>query len=471
MSEPQVLVVGGGISGIATAWWLARAGVPVEVWESGADIGGKIRSEHHDGYLVERAAAMLLNFRPEVTQLMRESGVESHKVLRSEQASAHRYLSMAGGLQRVPATAAGMMGTSLWSWRSRLRMLAEPFVPRRVDDTESVADFIRRRLGEELLEKAIDPFVAGTLAADPELANAATTLPRLVALERRYGSLTMGVIWHKLIRRRTAHVTEAFSFAGGMITLLRELAAAEGVTVRRHRVVRAIHREGDGWRVQGEYGHSHTRNLVLSTPAEVTAGLLRETDAELAAVIAGIPYAPLSVVHLGFERQAVDHPLDGSGFLTGRKEGAYSNGNLWMSSLFPGRAPQGRVLLTSYVGGSRRPDSVDWSAQRLRDAALADLNQRLGLQRDPEWAHLHRHRRALPVYHGDHMARTRSVDQALQALPGLHLCANYLGGVALRDRVVAARQTALQLINSERVTCHDSLSVVPRYAPLLARQT
>ncbi len=381
-----------------------------------------------------------MNFRPEVSQLIRESGMEKSKCTRSSLAGRNRYLSLNNELVKMPSSAAAMMLAKVWSLQSRLRMLAEPFIPRHIDHNESVSDFIRRRLGNEMLEKAIEPFVAGTLAADPDLACARSTLPRLTALERKYGSLTMGVLWHKVIRRRTAHVTESFSFDGGMSDLVRGLAAHPLIRVRRGMQARSVARDRGQWRIEGDARTRHVEQLVLATPGNIASTLLQQTDRDIAEGIGQIRYVPMSVVHFGFHRDDVPHALDGSGFLTSRGEHCRINGNLWMSSLFPGRAPAGHVLLSSYVGGSRHPESIHMSDTRLADLALQDLKQRLGIRKMPCWQHIHRHNRALPVYHGQHYSRVQGIRQRLEQHPGLHLCGNYLDGVSVRDRILAGRQ-------------------------------
>jgi len=202
-TQTDVLIVGGGVSGLSIAWWLAQAGLPVEVWEADARPGGKIESHRQDGYLTERAASLLMNFRPEVTEMVREAGLEEEKIGRSAIAESRRYLWHAGRLQTLPMQLGSMIVSPIWSWRGKLRLLAEPFLPAGGHEDESVSEFIRRRLGREMLDKAMEPFIAGTLAADPDLTSASAALPRLTALERRYGSLTAGILAHRLLRRRT----------------------------------------------------------------------------------------------------------------------------------------------------------------------------------------------------------------------------------------------------------------------------
>ncbi len=446
MTDTDVLIIGGGISGLTTAWWLAQAGVSVQVWEAEARIGGKIKSQQHDGYLTEQAASLLMNFRPEVTQLVETAGLEEIKTRRTSQAQARRYLLHRGQLQALPMRIGGMLTSPLWSLRGKLRLLLEPFIPAAGHDDESVSQFIRRRLGDEMLEKAMEPFVAGTLSANPDLASAGATLPRLTTLEHRFGSITVGVLAHKLLRRRTACSTDTFSFRGGMSTLAQALACTPGLQTLSNRRVQDVAPCRGGWRVtaatpDGERSLS-AAHVVMATPAPVTARLLAVLDQDLATLLGAIRYAPLAVLHMGFERTHIDHPLDGTGFLTPRREQQPFSGNLWMSSLFADRAPQGKALLTTYLGGARQPEAARWSDTRLLDAGLRALTPLLGLKGEPEMVRIDRHTHALPLYHGPHMARDRSIDRQLHAWPGLHIEANYRGGVSVRDRICRGRSLA-----------------------------
>lgn len=449
MNDVDVLVVGGGISGLASAWWLARTGLSVSVLERAPRAGGKIRSHSRDGYTTERGAALVMNFRPEVNQLLAETGLDAGKVLRGP--CANRYLVRDGRLLPLPMSIGGMFSSPLWSRRARLRMALEPFVPRGRRGHETVAEFVRRRMGQDMLEQAMEPYVAGPLASDPALAEARSVLPRLTELERRYGSIAAGVLVHKCLRRRSACATEAFSFAGGISALVESLAAMPGIAFQAGCETTALQPTGDGWRVTairgGRERSVRARRLVLSVPAHRAASLLAPLDTELGGLLAGIEYAPLSVVNLGFDRADVAHSLDGTGFLVARnqRESRVLNGNLWMSSLFPASAPPGKALLTSYLGGARRPDAAHWDDERSVSEVLSVLQPLLGLGGAPEVVRIDRHRRGLPLYHGAYQARLQAIDARVAALPGLDLVANYRDGVSIRDRIVCGHAVATRV--------------------------
>lgn len=446
----DVLVIGGGVSGLASAWWLAREGLSVEVWEAGERAGGKILSTRRDGYLTERAAAMVMNFRPEVVDLVRETGLEPAKTSRLPAAEARRYLLNRGELKALPMRLGAMLASPLWSYRAKLRLLLEPFILTSGQKDEPVSDFICRRLGREVLEKAMEPFVAGTLASDPDQTSAAAALPRLTALVQRYGSISTGILVNRILRRRTACTTDTFSFRGGISTLVEALARAPGVTVRSGHCVQELVHEEAGWRISARTAKGQrslsASHVIVSTPAPAAAALLNPLDSELTELLRGIAYASVAVVHAGMDRSNVGHPLDGTGFLAPKAHGAALTGNLWMSTLFPDRAPEGKILLTAYLGGARAPRVKDWTDERLLDETLNTLGPLLGLKGAPEMARINRHAEALPLYHGAYQSRMQAMDERLHRLTGLHLEANYRGGVSVRDRLARGRGLARRIM-------------------------
>jgi oxygen-dependent protoporphyrinogen oxidase len=439
----EVIIIGGGISGLSTAWWLGQQGIEVELWEKASHPGGKICTNQEAGYTTEQAASLLVNFRPEVDRFIRNSGLAEFKQSRGKEMK--RYVVHHGQLAEVPMEFRRLIRSPLWSRESKLRLLAEFLVPRN-KKPESVSQFVSRRLGPEILETTLEPFIAGTLASDPDQADARAVLPRLTELEHRYGSLTAGMLINRIIKRQRINRSESFSFMGGMRRLINALAAHPAIHLRTGHEVEGIGFENSRWHVSARtpFGEQHrqVRHLVLSTPAHHAAKLLYPQDAALAALLSGIEYAPMSVLHLGFDRERIIHPMDGSGFLTSRREKLSFNGNLWMSSLFPGRAPEGKSLLTSYIGGARHPERFDWSEAQMTDAVCADLKTLIGLRDSPEFLRIDRHRRALPLYHGNYQGRLNAIQKCLDRWPGLHLAANYRGGVSVRERIYQGMNTA-----------------------------
>ena len=451
----DVLVVGGGISGLSTAWWLAQSGLRVQVWEKSSQAGGKIKTDTIDGFRTEQAASMIMNFKPEVDQFFTHSGLEALKAKRLLKAENNRYLMNKGQLQPLPMTIARLFFSSMWSTQGKLRLLMEPFISKASKEDETVSEFITRRFGQEFLEKAMEPFIAGTLASDPDFASAQHVIPRLTALEKKFGSITAGIIAHKATGKRTARNPESFSFEGGMSTLPQQLANDPKLGFKANIEVTNIIQHGPHqWEIRakgpdGEMCYT-ARHVVISSPSDIAAHLLKSVNQTLSHVLSTVKYTPLSVVHIGLEHSAVDHPLDSAGFLVPRQEKKQGNmtinGNLWMSSIFSDRAPSNCVLLSSYIGGSRQPTAIDFSTEESIAYVLQDIAPLLGIKGDPVMGRVNKHQKALPLYHDDYHRKLTVIKQELHNLPGLHLEANYIGGVSIRDRIVSSKKTASAIL-------------------------
>jgi oxygen-dependent protoporphyrinogen oxidase len=468
MSELDVLVVGGGISGLASAHCLAHSGLTVEVWEGAERVGGKIRTLSKQGYRLDSAASMVMNFRSQLDQFLNSAGLEASK--RERAPGCKRYVLDSGRLYEAPSSFTDLLRTPLFSTAGKLRLLAEPLMPRSCNPHESVAEFVTRRLGKEFLDKVFEPYVAGPLANDVNRAEALSAMPKLAALEKRYGSLALGALVRKTWCRGSAARPEVFSFAGGMGTLVETLASQGGFRVRNQLHANEVWPVNGGWMVRGMRGDTpHTkfcRQLILSTPPEATANLVSGLDSELARLLRAIEYAPVNVVHTGFRRSDIRHPLNGSGFLVPRTSGFAPNGCLWISSLFPDHAPEGRVLLSSYLGGARNPAAAEWNADRSLDAVMQMLRVLLGIKVNPDMLHIATHARALPLYHGAYSQRLAAIDQRLAVLPGLFLEANYKGGVSIRDRILCAEAVARRILRQRQQLSTVSAAIqIPGIAP------
>jgi len=475
MSELDALIVGGGISGLATAHCLARSGLKVEVWEGAERVGGKIRTVDKEGYRLESAASMVMNFRSEVNNFLCTAGLDSSKCARTP--GSRRYVLDQGRLCEAPSDLGDLLTTPLFSKLGKLRLLVEPFLPRSGNPQESVAEFVTRRLGKEFLEKVFEPYLAGPLASDVDLAEAQATMPRLTELEKRYGSLAIGALLKKLGQRGSAGKPEAFSFTGGMGTLVDTLASQGGFRVRNKLQVSEVWPVRGGWMTRGDVGDisrtTFSKHLVLSTPSGAAAGLIDSFDHELARLLRAIEYAPVNVVHTGFDRARIRHPLDGSGFLVPRRSGFAPNGCLWMSSLFPEHASTDKVLLTSYLGGARNPAAVEWDATRSLDSVMHMLGASLGIKVDPDMLHIESHARALPLYHGAYSQRLAAINRRLEVIPGLYLEANYKGGVSVRDRILCADVVAKKILRQrtkilQQSTFTQRLNVAENIDPVSA---
>ena len=369
-------------------------------------------------------------------------------------AAATRYIVRRGRLVPLPGSPGAFLTSKAFTLPAKLRLLREPFIARsKAGVDESIATFVRRRLGNEFLDYAIDPFVAGIYAGDPERISVAAAFPRLLALEQGYGSLIKGQIVGARARRKNKEVAKnvaaSFSFRGGMQTLTDALAKAlppidYGTTVQR------VVRDADGsFAVEGIRDGApvawRARSVVLAAPAHATAAMIAGIAPDAAAALAGVEYAPIAIVASAYRRSDVAHSLAGFGFLVPKREHHHILGCLFSSSMFDGRAPEGSVLLTAFAGGRRNPEIASATDVEVATMVRAELAARLGAHGAPLWQEVARWPQAIPQYDIGHLDRMRRIDAAEAAVPGLYFCANYRGGVAVGDRIKMGQSTADQV--------------------------
>lgn len=441
----DTLIVGAGISGLSCAWFLRARGQQVRVLEAGVQPGGCLTSTHDDGFLVEGGPNSTLMRNGALGELIHGLGLDA-ELLEANSAAKRRYVVKHDRLVALPGSPPAFLASPLFSAGAKLRLLLEPF-HRRAREEESIAQFVRRRLGPEFLDWAIDPFVSGVYAGDAERLSVRAAVAKIYALERDYGSLILGA----LARLRAARavgpmpVGRLISFRDGMQTLARTLAAQLGDALQCGAEVTAIERRGDTWIVRTAVAEHRAARLVLSVPAYRAATLLEPLDAALAAELAAIHYPAVASVALGFDREQVGHPLDGFGMLIPSRERRTTLGALFSSTLFPGRAPDGQVLLTAFIGGARRPEIAARDEDAIVQQVLADLAPLLGIKGAPRFRRVRRWPRAIPQYELGHLERLARIDARLAQWPGLELRANWRDGISVADCVAQAQVLAGRL--------------------------
>jgi oxygen-dependent protoporphyrinogen oxidase len=446
--DADVVVVGAGLSGLAAAFRLTQQGFRVQAVEAAARPGGVIASIRRDGALYERGPNSGLDTTPLVNELLAAAGIAGERVDASA-AAAKRYILRDGALTPLPTSPPAFITSPLFSWRAKLALLREPFIaPSAPDAEETVAAFVRRRLGAEFLDYAIEPFVAGIYAGDPDRLSVPAAFPRLFALEQKYGSLIGGQIKGARERRKSAEKAKnaavSFSFREGMQTLTDALA--RGLSVDYGVRAAGLRREADGVFVLecmrgGELFELRARSVVMAVPAFEAARIVGPLAPEAAGALEAIVYPPVATVACCYRRADVAHPLDGFGFLAPRKESPPILGCLFSSSMFAGRADASTVLLTTFVGGVRSAPLALKSEDELAADVTAALQRYLGAQR-PLWLVVTRWPQAIPQYTLGHLQRVAAVERAEAAAPGLRFCANWRGGVSVADCIKSAQASA-----------------------------
>ncbi len=441
MPQDNIVIVGAGISGLAAAWFLHRKGFAVRVLEAGDRVGGVIDTEAVDGYLIERGpnSTMQKPGTPDdaLGRIVEQTGL-GERLLEAAPAARKRFVMRGRRLMGLPGSPVQGITTSLFSWPAKLRLLAEPFIGRARDE-ETIAQFVIRRLGREFLDYAIAPFVSGVYAGDPAALSVRAAVAKIYALERDHGSLIRGAIaMRKLGKGAGMPAGRLVSFDRGMAVLPAAIAdALPAGTVETQCRVEALTRDGDEWRVRygGPDGSTETaaQHVLLAVPAGATANLVEPLAPQAAALLRAIPYAPIVSAGFGYARGQVGHPLDGFGFLVPRVEGVRTLGGLFSSTLFPGRAPDGRVLITAFIGGTTDPEAVALDDEAVARAIGADLAAALAIDGAPAPVRLSRYQAAIPQYTIGHLDRVAGIDAQLGAFPGLHLRASWRDGVSVSD--------------------------------------
>jgi oxygen-dependent protoporphyrinogen oxidase len=442
----RIVVVGGGISGIAAATSAAStaraAGEPIEVLliEREASVGGKARSLRRNGWLVEGGPAAFLD-EPETAGVMHrllEAAALDAEVVRASVASQHRFLVRGGRLREVEPHPLRFAGSGILGPGGLLRLLLEPLVGRRNGDAdESVYEFAARRIGRQAAERLVAPMVLGVFAGDARRLSLRSAFPRLLELEREHGSLVRGMVAR---RRRGRPGGGPAGPAGGLLTLrdgLQSLPLAleqrGGFAVRRGTTVDALVQMHDGrWQVRLSDGDSSlaAEALIVATEAWASAALLEPLAPEAAVALASIPYPGVAVVALGYGPEISSAIPYGFGVLVPRGEGARILGCVWDSRIFTGRSPSGHVLVRAMLGGTVDPDVASLADDELVEMAHADLHRLLRVSARPVFHEVVRWPRAIPQYEIGHEQKLEAVDRALAGLPGLDVTGNALRGVA-----------------------------------------
>ncbi|MBI5016742.1 MAG: protoporphyrinogen oxidase [Deltaproteobacteria bacterium] len=460
----RVVVVGGGLSGLSAARALldeAQArGVDLGLTlvEKDTTLGGKIRSTREDGFLCEAGPPGFLDNKPATLALARRLGIEE-RLLRSNDAARKRFVFSDGRLQQLPEDPVSFLLSDLLSIRGRLRIAADFLLPQGdPSEDESVASFVRRRLGQEALDKLIDPMSAGIYAGDPNVMSLKSCFPKVWQIEQQFGGLIKGMLALQQMAKARGQQGPQGAGPGGALWSFEEGAAELpdrlAVSMPEANIVAgaaaaALERAEGGWRVRTDDGGVWDADAVLvATPAYDAGALLGPLDPELADLAFGIPYVPAAVVCLGYRTTDVPHPLDGFGFLIPRAEGRKILGSRWDSSTFARRAPEGSALLTQIVGGARNPELLALADDELLRVVQDEMRVTLGIEARPAYAKVVRWRRAIPQYLVGHGERLRRIEGRVSALGGLFLGGNAYYGIGINDCTTHAAAVAPKVVTA-----------------------
>jgi oxygen-dependent protoporphyrinogen oxidase len=450
--SPSAIVIGAGISGLTCAYRLRQRGVSVLLLEASSRAGGMIRGvRQDDGFLFELGPQSCLVDSP-LLVLIEELGLDD-KLLRAN-SRAPRYVLHRGRLRAVPLGPPALLATRLVSTRTKLRLLGEMLRRTRPpDEDESVATFVRRKFGDEILERIVAPMVSGIYAGDPERLSVSAAFPSLRRYELERGSVLRGAL--------AAHPAKGemrptlCSFSNGVETLPAALAESIGDALWIDTHVQSVRpatsdisTQQRGPRFQIEIlrrGATETLSadaVIVAAPCDAAATILSGISQSFASAFGQIEYAPVAVISTGYVRASVGNALDGFGFLVPRSEGLRLLGTVWNSSLFPDRAPVGHVNLASFAGGMTDAGICEWPEAEIAAQITKELAQVLRISAPPVAVRVQKYTRALPQYNLGHQRLIDSLTQLAAATPGLFLAGNYLDGPSIGACIAQATQTS-----------------------------
>ena len=445
--QRQVAVIGGGISGLTTAWLLRKAGVDVRLFDAASSVGGCMRTDHRAGFLLEKGPFNVMVRDPAFEALMDDVAGEV-EVVPADRAAKRRYIYRRGAIHVLPSNPIALATTKLLSPRGRVRLMTGLVASRRGGPFEETLEQVAvRRFGPEVADTFISAAVSGIYAGDIGKLTLKACFPGVARVDREARSIigfglakALGSIGHRKNRKRRRW-RGLVSLDGGLGALSDALGRRLGSDLLTGCQVRQIKRNGTGHDVtfQDEAGTTQTqsfRQVVIALSASGAGQLLAPALPEAGDQLGSIESASMVVINLGFHREDVGHPLDGFGFLVPRNEPDFPlMGMLWADSVFPHHAPRDRRLLRVFIGGARDRSAVGRSADELVDTAIGAVRDLLQIRGEPCLVDICRHKSAIPQYHQGHTEKIARIRSAVDSVPGLHLVGNYLEGVSLNDCV------------------------------------
>lgn len=461
----RVVIVGGGISGLACAHHLhelaARSGISVEIklFEATHHLGGVISTIQKDGFLMEGGPDSFISEKPWALDLVKRLGLED-EIIGTQHEFRKSFIVRDGKLVPVPEgfylmaplRLVPFLKSDLFSWHAKFRMALDLFIPKsKNNQDESVASFIRRRFGQEALERVGQAMVAGIYTSDPEQLSLRATFPQFLEMEKKYGSIIRGLKHRITSEARGPRYSLFLALRSGMRTLVDTLAKKlPAGCIEMDAPVRSIRPDSGSNRWKITYGRGNEIEadaVVLATGAPKMSDLVRGIDSALSNELEKIPYASVATVNLAYRRSNIQHPLDGFGFVVPEKENLSMVGCTFSSVKFPGRAPDGCVLLRAFIGGAMHPEVIEWNRAQIEASVKNDLARLLDIQGAPIFVSLDRYMTSMPQYHLGHTERVAKIESLANNHKGLYLAGNALHGIGIPDCVHQGELAAERILS------------------------
>lgn len=466
MNKKKIVILGAGISGLATAFWLNKNGFDVTILEAQSQVGGAMQTSHEDDFLIDFGPNSGLETTSLIRQIVDEVGLSDEMIYASE-ISSKRYILRNDKLHELPMGFSSFLKTKLFSVKGKLRLFGEPFIGKSSDGYyQSIAEFVERRLGKEFLDYAIDPFVSGVFAGDPTKLSVKSAFPKLYRLEELYGGLIKGMIKGARERKKRAEESKQsakmFSFKSGMQIFPKAIAKTlEGKIALECRVksarlasgnARQVEHRADKWQIRYEHNGQESTidcdNIISTVPAYIAAEIFGGLNSELINHLNSIYYPPVMVLYLGFNKKDIGIPLDGFGYLIPSKEKKNFLGAIWSSTIFPNRCSDDNAAFTLFVGGARSPQIVDAQKDNLIKNALVEFKKIMKTEAEPVIIKVKMWQKAIPQYNIGHIEHENYFDKFEKENPGIFLSGNYRGGISVGDCIKNSEEVARKVIDN-----------------------
>jgi oxygen-dependent protoporphyrinogen oxidase len=423
---PMVGIIGAGISGLTTAYFLQKAGIDYMLLEASDRAGGFIRTKNIDNYILDCGPNSIL-CDEEIINFFKELGLEND-ILSASSSNKSRYILKKGKYRKLPGTPLELFSSCFFSWKTKLKILNEPFKKPAFEENETLGHFFERRFGREIVDYALNPFVSGIYAGDPDELILEETFPMLANYEKEYGSVLKGLIKNAGTRKKS------LNFKNGMQCLPDKLSKVLK-NIKLNQKITSISKKNDEFNITAEENgvsrHLMFKELIIATPAYVAADLLNNLFPEPAHSFSKINYSPMSLVHTAFDKKDVSYNLCGFGGLNPKIENQFSAGCLWTSSVFKNRAPESKVLFTSFVGGRQYMENAKQEAGFIKREITKELCRHFGINTSPLFQEIIYWEKALPQY--DCMlveAKKHAKDLEKE---NIFICSNWYNGISLSD--------------------------------------
>ncbi|MEX2456727.1 MAG: protoporphyrinogen oxidase [Balneolaceae bacterium] len=434
MNSKGIAIIGAGITGLTAAFRLKKTGKAVDLFERKGEPGGAIKSHQQEDWLYEFGPNTLLLKDKAVQDFLWELGLKDKIVTANPEAS-KRFIVKNGALVPVPMSILEFIKTPLFSSKAKWRLLLEPFAGESNDNQPSLSEFVNRRFGREILDYAVNPFVAGVYAGKPENLSFKHAFPILHELENETGSIYLSAIKRYLFKKTNEEKISRslISLEGGLQQIPVAITKQLDQCYFNHDVS-SVNKKEDGWYINSQMGtYGPYKKVIFTAPLyKWNSTILPITELE-EETIKSVNYPPLSVMTLGFKNEDIDHPLDGFGFLVPEKENRNILGALVPSTIFKNRAPADHHLLTVFIGGGRQPELADLDSEKLLKMVTSELTELIGLHGDPVFKEHIFWPKSIPQYEPGYDQVLDVFDQIEKRNPGLHLAGNFRNGISVPD--------------------------------------